>query len=86
MVKNLMGKVITVIKAYPEEGFTAEQVAEDIKKLPECNNVKIVEIAFGAKAIMASFVCEDAEMKDFEALVSSVKGVSEVQFEESGLI
>jgi len=81
-----MGKVITVIKAYPEEGVDPEALSAEIKKLPECNNVKVVEIAFGAKAIMASFVCEDAQMKDFEALVSSVKGVSEVQFEEAGLL
>lgn len=81
-----MGKVITVIKAYPGEGVDAEALAEEIKKLPECNSAKVVEIAFGAKAIMASFVCEDAQMKDFEELVRTVKGVSEVQFEESGLL
>lgn len=81
-----MGKVITVIKVYPEEGVDAEALAQDIGKLPECNKANVVEIAFGAKAIMASFVCEDAQMKDFEELVRTVKGVSETQFEESGLL
>lgn len=81
-----MGKVITVVKAYPDEGIDIDALAGEIAKLPECNGAKVVEIAFGAKAIMASFVCEDAEMKDFEELVRSVKGVSEVQFEESGLL
>jgi translation elongation factor EF-1beta len=81
-----MGKVITVIKAYPQEGVDAQALAAEIRKLPECNSTKVVEIAFGAKAVMASFVCEDAEMKDYESLVASVKGVSEVQFEESGLL
>jgi len=81
-----MGKVISVIKVYAEEGVDIEALSKDISKLPECNNVKIVEIAFGAKAIMASFVCEDAQMKDFEELVRTVKGVSETQFEEAGLL
>ena len=81
-----MGKVITVIKTYPEEGVDIEALSAEIKKLPECSSTKIVEIAFGAKAIMASFVCEDAQMKDFEELVRAVKGVSEVQFEEAGLL
>ncbi|MFA6329615.1 MAG: hypothetical protein WCX64_02930 [Candidatus Micrarchaeia archaeon] len=81
-----MGKVITVIKAYPDEGVDVEQLSAEIKKLPECSSTKVVEIAFGAKAIMASFICEDAAMKDFEELVRTVKGVSEVQFEEAGLL
>lgn len=81
-----MAKVITVIKAYPEEGVEAEKLAEELRKLPECTSTKVVEIAFGAKAVMVSFVCEDAEMKDYESVVSAAKGVSEVQFEESGLL
>ncbi len=81
-----MGKVITVIKVYPDEGVEVEKLAADIKVLPECSSTKVVEIAFGAKAVMASFICEDAQMKDFEEIVRTVKGVSETQFEESGLI
>ena len=81
-----VGKVITVVKIYPDEGFSAEQVMGEVRKIKECNSARVEEIAFGAKAVIASFVCEDAEAKDFEEIARGVRGVSEVQVEEVGLV
>lgn len=81
-----MGKVITVIKVYPDEGVEAESLAVEVKKIPECTNTKVEEIAFGAKAVIASFVCEDSEGKDFEETIQKIAGVSGTQVEECGLL
>ena len=82
-----MGKVCTVVKIYPEEGVDPLLLASDIKKIKECTKSTVEEIAFGAKVVLASFVCEDSEGKDFEEIIKAqVKGVSETQTEECGLI
>jgi translation elongation factor EF-1beta len=81
-----MGKVCTVMKIYPEEGTEAGALAEEIRKLADCTKVSVEEIAFGAKVVMASFICEDSAGKDYEEAVRAVAGVSEAQVEECGLV
>ena len=81
-----MGKVMTVMKVFPEEGQAPEQLAQKVKEIKGCNKAEVVEYVFGAKVVQASFVCEDKEGTDYEELVKKVPGVSEVQVEEVGLI
>jgi translation elongation factor EF-1beta len=81
-----MGKVLTVLKVFPEEGTTLEELSGRVKKVEGCNSCKIIDFVFGSKIIQASFVCEDSKSKDFEEIVAKVAGVSEVQVEEVGLV
>lgn len=82
-----MGKVLTVLKIFPQEEYDLEKLRENVSKVEGCNSSKIIDYVFGSKIIQASFVCEDAESKDFEEIVrGSVEGVSEVQVEEVGLV
>lgn len=82
-----MGKVLTRLKIFPEEGQDAEELAQRIKKeIPECNSSRAEDYVFGQKIVIASFVCDDKEGKDFEEIVKTVKGVSEIQVDEVGLI
>jgi translation elongation factor EF-1beta len=81
-----MGKVLTVMKVFPEEEVKLEDLCTLVSKVDGCNSCKIIDYVFGSKVIQASFVCEDSKGIDFEELVKQVKGVSEVQVEEVGLI
>ena len=82
-----MGKVLTLVKIFPEENTDVEQLAEKIKReVKECNSVKIEDYVYGMKVITASFVCEDSEGKDFEEVVSKMKGVSSARVDEIGLV
>ena len=81
-----MGKVLTVMKVFPEEGVKLEELQAAILKVEGCNTCKIIDFVFGSKVIQASFVCEDAKSVDFEEIVRKVAGVNEVQVEEVGLI
>ncbi|MFH1257854.1 MAG: hypothetical protein ABIG96_06415 [Candidatus Micrarchaeota archaeon] len=81
-----MGKVMTVLKVFPEEGMKLEDLQAAVAKVEGCNTCKIIDFVFGSKVIQASFICEDAESKDFEEIVRKVAGVNEVQVEEVGLI
>ncbi|MFH1751029.1 MAG: hypothetical protein ABH863_05095 [Candidatus Micrarchaeota archaeon] len=81
-----MGKVLTVLKIFPNEGFDLEKLRFNVTKVEGCNSCKVVDFVFGSKIIQASFVCEDAQSKDFEEIVRKVEGVSEVQVEEVGLV
>ncbi len=81
-----MGKVLTRIKIFPNEGVDAAQLAERVKAINGCNSSKVEDYVFGVKIVVASFVCEDSEGRDFEEEAKQVEGVSEVQVEECGLI
>ncbi|MFH0973897.1 MAG: hypothetical protein V1817_03880 [Candidatus Micrarchaeota archaeon] len=74
------------MKVFPEENANLDALLEKIKGIEGSNTAKIEEYVFGAKIIVASFVCEDKAPVDFEERVRSVEGVSEVQVEEVGLI
>jgi translation elongation factor EF-1beta len=78
--------VLTVLKIFPEEDASLSGIASELSKINGFVSSKEQEIAFGAKAIVASFQCEDSEGRDFEDEVKTVKGVSEAQVEEVGLI
>jgi translation elongation factor EF-1beta len=77
---------LTRMKVFPEEGTNLEALQAKIKAIEGNNTVKIEDYVFGAKIIIASFVCDDKSAVDFEERVRSVEGVSEVQVEEVGLI
>ncbi|MBU1198065.1 hypothetical protein KJ765_06185 [Candidatus Micrarchaeota archaeon] len=81
-----MGKVLTRLKIFPKEGQDAQQLADRIKQTEGCNTSKVEDFVFGTKIVIASFICQDGESKDFEDIVKLVEGVSEVQVEEVGLI
>ncbi len=81
-----MGKVLTRIKIFPNEGVDAAALAERVKTINGCNSSKVEDYVFGVKIVVASFVCEDSEGRDFEEEAKRVEGVSEVQVEECGLI
>ncbi len=81
-----LGKVLTRMKVFPEEDANLDALLAKIKGIDGNNTAKIEDYVFGAKIIIASFVCEDRAAVDFEERVRSVEGVSEVQVEEVGLI
>ena len=81
-----MGKVLTRMKVFPEEGTNLDALLAKIKAIDGNNTAKIEDYVFGAKIIIASFVCDDKSAVDFEERVRAVEGVSEVQVEEVGLI
>ena len=81
-----MGKVLTSMKIFPEEGKSLDELTADVQKVQGCNSCKQIEYHFGAKVIQASFVCEDASPIDFEEVVSKISGVSSIQVEEVGLV
>lgn len=81
-----MGKVMTVMKVFPEEGQDPAELAGRVKAVKGCVKADVAEYVFGAKVVQASFVCEDKEGTDYEELVRKIDGVSEVQVEEVGLI
>lgn len=81
-----MGKVLCVMKVFPEEGEMPESLLEKVRKVDGCNTAKIIDYVFGQKVIQASFVTEDGSGRDFEAEVQAIHGVSNVQVEEVGLI
>lgn len=81
-----MGKVICVMKVFPEAEGNLDSLLEKVKAVDGCNSAKIVDYVFGAKVIQASFVTEDGSGRDFESEVQSIAGVSNVQVEEVGLI
>lgn len=74
------------MKVFPEEGANLEALLAKIKAIEGNNTAKIEDYVYGAKIIVASFVCEDEAAVDFEERVRAVEGVSEVQVEEVGLI
>ncbi len=81
-----MGKVLTVLRVSPLEDVNVNELATTISKIAGCNSSKVEDFVFGAKIIRASFVCEDKEPVDFEAQVTQIEGVDNVQVEECGLI
>ena len=81
-----MGKVLTVLRISPLEDVDVNSLATTISKISGCNSSKVEDFVFGAKIVKASFICEDKEPVDFEALVSQVEGVDNVQVEECGLV
>lgn len=81
-----MGKVLTVLRVSPVEGVNASDLAKEIVKLEGCNSSKVEDFVFGVKVVRASFICEDSKPVDFEAQVSQIKEVDNVQVEECGLI
>lgn len=81
-----MGKVLVVMKVFPEEGFAPEAVLEKVKTVDGVNKAEVIDYVFGAKVIQASFVTEDGSGRDFEEEVKALEGVSNVQVEEVGLI
>ena len=82
----VLGKVLCVMKVFPEDESDLEGLLDRVKKVEGCNTAKIIEYVFGAKVIQASFVTEDGSGRDFETEVSAIQGVSNVQVEEVGLI
>ncbi len=81
-----LGKVLTRLKIFPEEGTDLSELLERVKRVPGNNTAKIEDYVFGVKIIIASFVCEDSAARDFEEETRKLEGVSEVQVEEVGLI
>ena len=81
-----MGKVLCVMKVFPEEGTSADDLVEKVKKVDGCNTCKVIDYVFGMKVIQATFLTEDGSGRDFEEEVSHVPGVSNVQVEEVGLV
>lgn len=81
-----MGKVLCVMKVFPQENFNLDELLETVKKVDGCNTAKVIDYVFGMKVIQASFVTEDGSGRDFEQEVSELTGVSNVQVEEVGLI
>ncbi len=81
-----MGKVLCVMKVFPEDEQVLDDVLESVKNVDGCNTAKIIEYVFGVKIIQASFITEDGSGRDFETEVSSLPGVSNVQVEEVGLL
>ena len=81
-----MGKVLTRLKIFPKENVNLNELLERVKRVPGNNSAKIEDFVFGVKIIIASFVCEDSEARDFEDEARKLEGVSEVQVEEVGLI
>ena len=81
-----MGKVLTAMRVFPEEGQDLNMLIEKLKALKGFNTAKIEDYVFGTKIIKASFVYEDGENMDFEQMARDVEGVSEVNVDEVGLI
>lgn len=81
-----MGKVMTVLKIFPAEGVSPEQLLEKVKAVEGCNSAKIADYVYGMKMVQASFVCEDSTGTDYEELVRSLEGVDGVQVDEVGLV
>ena len=81
-----MGKVLTAMSVFPEEGQDLRQLIERLKTLKGFNTAKIEDYVFGVKIIKASFVCEDGDNMDFEQMAKDTPGVSEVNVDEVGLI
>lgn len=82
----MTSKVVTIVKIFPEGGVEAEALMAEVRKIPDCTDARVEEIAFGAKCVKAAFVCDDTAGKDFEEIVRTVKGVSEAQVEEVSLV
>ncbi|NUN11137.1 hypothetical protein HUU53_00650 [Candidatus Micrarchaeota archaeon] len=81
-----MGKVLCVMKVFPEEQEQINEVLERVQKVDGCNSAKIIDYVFGSKVVQASFVTEDGSGRDFEAEVAALEGVSNVNIDEVGLI
>ncbi len=81
-----MGKVITVMKVFPDEGVTLTELLSKVRMVDGCVKAEVADYVFGAKIIQASFQCEDAVPRDFEEEVSKLPGVSSCQVDELGLV
>ena len=81
-----MGKVLTRLKVFPQENQDLEELKARVEKVEGFNTGKIEDYVFGQKILIASFICNDGENKDYEEIVKQVQGVSEVQVEEVGLL
>ena len=81
-----MGRVICVMKVFPEEEQNLDDLLSRVQKVEGCNSAKVVDYVFGAKVIQASFITEDGSGRDFETEVAAIQGVSNVQVEEVGLL
>ncbi len=81
-----MGKVLCVMKIFPNEGVAPEDLMAKIKTIDGCNTCKVIDYVFGTKVLQASFITEDGSGRDFEDEAQKVEGVSNVQVEEVGLL
>ena len=81
-----MGKVLTVMKIFPDEGVSLNELLTKVKMVDGCVKAEVAEYVFGAKIIQASFQCEDAAPRDFEEEVAAIAGVSNCQVDEVGLV
>lgn len=81
-----MGKVMVVMKVFPDEGVNPDELCARVKAVDGCNTSKVIDYVFGAKVVQASFITEDGSGRDFESEVQALPGVSNVQVEEVGLI
>jgi len=80
-----MGKVIVVMKVFPQEGADLKKIIEGIGKIEGATKAIVEDFVFGTKIIRASFECMDGDNRDFEEEAKKVPGVSEVQVDEVGL-
>lgn len=81
-----MGKVMVVMKVFPEEGQDPGLLAAKVKAVDGCTKSDVIDYVFGAKVVQANFVTEDGSGRDFEEELQKMPGVSNVQIEEVGLI
>jgi translation elongation factor aEF-1 beta len=80
-----MGKVAIVIRIFPEDMETFEDLKKAIKDSMNPVRMDEEELAFGAKAIRITIIGEDEAGSDWvEEKLKGIKGVSEVQVEGVG--
>ena len=82
-----MGKVAVVAKVFPESMEVFEALKSSIQNEMKPYSIVEEEIALGMKALKVTVVLADASMgSDVEERLKKIKGVSEVQIDEVGLI
>ncbi len=82
-----MGRVIALIKVFPESMEVFEELKENIRK--EVNPARIDEepVAFGFKALKVTVVMDDESGSgDIEEKIKKIKGASEVEVVDIGRI
>ncbi|MFH1285612.1 MAG: elongation factor 1-beta [Candidatus Micrarchaeota archaeon] len=82
-----MGKVMTIIKVFPEDMEKFEQIKEEIRKKFNPKDMKEEPVAFGFKILKVGIVSEDKEGSgNVEEELKKISGVSEVQVEDVTLV
>ncbi|MEW6329284.1 MAG: elongation factor 1-beta [Candidatus Micrarchaeota archaeon] len=82
-----MGRVVALIKVFPESMEVFEELKENIRK--EVNPARIDEepVAFGFKALKVTVVMADESGSgDIEEKIKKIKGASEVEVVDIGRI